>query len=180
MFEGISSLEGIEPAVIHDIILLCDSILKTTNSIQNIISVFSIFNRLCACHYILIDLLDMGIITQKIELLNNTTEEIASVFTLLSNLLHQYEDASILEEIVILLFNVVFKGYKYHFLVEKVNNLFEEYKDNSFIFDLFDKFIPDAYQNALLIAINSNESLDSICDLICAYLFNERNNSFCE
>lgn len=173
----ISCVEGIDINVINEIISLCNSALEKSYSKQVIIAVFSIFNKLCLCNYMLVDKIQIHTISQKIELLNNTMDEVSTVFSLLSSLLHQYTNPTIIEEIIVMVFNAVFKGHKYYFLVEKVNKLFEEYKDNTFIFDLFDKFIPDAYQNALLAAINGKEPLDPICDLICAYLFNERTTS---
>lgn len=118
--------------------------------------------------------LPIQLVKQQIELLDTTAEDISIVFTLLSNLLSLYEDPVILESLVVLLFDEVFKGYKYSFLVEKVNELFNRFQDNSILMSLFDKYIPDAYQNALLTAINHQENVESISRLIVAYLFNER------
>lgn len=118
--------------------------------------------------------LPIHLVKQQIELLDTTAEDISIVFTLLSNLLSLYEDPVILESLVVLLFDEVFKGYKYSFLVEKVNELFNRFQDNSILMSLFDKYIPDAYQNALLTAINHQENVESISRLIVAYLFNER------
>ena len=118
--------------------------------------------------------LPIHLVKQQIELLDTTAEDISIVFTLLSNLLSLYEDPVILESLVVLLFDEVFKGYKYSFLVEKVNELFNRFQDNSLLMSLFDKYIPDAYQNALLTAINHQENVESISKLIVAYLFNER------
>ena len=118
--------------------------------------------------------LPIHLVKQLIELLDTTAEDISIVFTLLSNLLSLYEDPVILESLVVLLFDEVFKGYKYSFLVEKVNELFNRFQDNSILMSLFDKYIPDAYQNALLTAINHQENVESISRLIVAYLFNER------
>lgn len=148
--------------------------LEITHSNQLIQSVFLLYNRLISIHVDITVNLPIQLVKQQIELLDTTAEDISIVFTLLSNLLSLYEDPVILESLVVLLFDEVFKGYKYSFLVEKVNELFNRFQDNSLLMSLFDKYIPDAYQNALLTAINHQENVESISKLIVAYLFNER------
>lgn len=157
--------------MIDEVIIMCISILQNTKSIQPIKSVFSVFNSLLKCQYNIVHLVEFKLIRQKIELLNASADEIIIVFTLLSYLLTQYQDPVSIEEVVFLLFDEVFKGYQYSFLVEMVNHLFEQFSGNAFILSLFDKYIPDAYQNALLNAFNHNDNINPVCDLICAYLF---------
>ena len=148
--------------------------LEISHSNQLIQSVFLLYNCLISIHVDITVNLPIQLVKQQIELLDTTAEDISIVFTLLSNLLSLYEDPVILESLVVLLFDEVFKGYKYSFLVEKVNELFNRFQDNSLLMSLFDKYIPDAYQNALLTAINHQENVESISKLIVAYLFNER------
>ena len=148
--------------------------LEISHSNQLIQSVFLLYNCLISIHVDITVNLPIQLVKQQIELLDTTAEDISIVFTLLSNLLSLYEDPVILESLVVLLFDEVFKGYKYSFLVEKVNVLFNRFQDNSLLMSLFDKYIPDAYQNALLTAINHQENVESISKLIVAYLFNER------
>lgn len=164
-------VDGIDNEVIDEVTVMCVTVLQTTKSIQLIKTVFNIFNSLLKYQYSIVHLVEFKLIRQKIELLNASADEILVVFTLLSYLLTQYQDPAIIEEVVFLLFDEVFKGCQYSFLIEMVNHLFEQFSGNAFIMSLFDKYIPDAYQNALLNAFSHNANINPVCDLICAYLF---------
>lgn len=115
------------------------------------------------------------VIQEKISLLTNSPEEISCIFTLVSNLLKQYyqSNSSLLLESVELLFDVVFKGYHYPFIVNEVSKLYEIYASHPVVFNRFDQVIPTVFQNALLTAINNDDNADPVCHLICNYLFSE-------